>query len=619
MVRVPTRDVAVADIGRAPVPETRIATPLAAFGGAGARALQIAGQALSGTAQTLANVAVEQQDKRDTTLAVDNYNVFRDRWREQETGFKSRLGVDAFGLGSEATREFDKLVEELSGQLEGGAKRRFQALAQQSRNSSLDVMARHESQQSNKAFENQMAALSSTAINDGIENFQDSTVTENSELVIDSSVRALLRGQSEEVVEAAIRGRMTELHTGIVSRLSDIDVDSAQEHLEANKDKMDASVVGNLEKTLAQKANAERAEELVATHYDEEAPIDDITSAIQQSGQPQVVKDEAVRRALNRRTIDDAGERDRREKAFEAAVETVRETGIDSLSVAVLNDLTQEDIDQLQAEDSRIKSGLAVVNNSQIWQEIVTMGPEELAGKDIHREYGSQLDSSHFDRALALQGAARALLAGSDPDPKQVREGDYTTALRIVASNAGLISEQDSITKIRQNTDEDAQRFQIFDEAFRREVDTWLANNPGKQLSRTEITDMGNALIADTVLVDAGFFSREEEVPLIALTSEDIEDAFLPDGSITVETRDAMLGAFPNRRTRLTRGDVADMLLDVQLGRPIDRVGVSDIPRAQLDSIKAAFERRGRRFVDEVERDQAYLDLYIKGVLSAIR
>lgn len=617
--RVPVRDVAQVDVGRAPIAEQRINAPEAAFGGATARALQGVGQSLQQSAQIMGNIALELQDRQDTTEAVEAYNAFRDQWRSLDADMKKRQGVDTFGLTKEATEDFDKIAKEFSERMKGGAKRRFDSLAQQSRSTSLNVIARYEQSQSKKAFENQMGALSTTAIEDGIENFQDKNAIENSEVVINSAVRSMLRGQREEVIQVAIQQEMTKMHAGITDRLATIDPDTAVAYLEANKGKMAASVVKNLEKSLMLKVSGARAEELVAQHYVPDKPIDEITADIRKSGQSQAIKDDAVRRATNRRSVENAADRERREKSYQASFEAVRQgQDIDTIPTGLLSDLTTDDIKKLQAEASRVANGLAPVTNSKTWQDIMTMSPQELASKDIYRDYAGKLDETDFERALLLQANARADLSGAKASPKQVRESDYNQALQFISFQAGILSNK-TVAKARLASGNEANRFRLLDQNYRRELDAWLANNPGKQLSRTKMVEIGNLLIADQVYLDGGFFGFEFQVPVVALTPADIEDAYIDGDSIIPEVRRAIIDAFPNRRRALKRSDIADIILDVKFGRPIDKVFATDIPPEQLTLVKAALEQQGITFDNNVKRDHAYVDLYVKGVLNDLR
>jgi len=617
---VPPSRVAQVDIGTAPIGEQRIRTPEAAFGGATARGLQGLGQAAQQSAGILGNIAIERQDRQDTTEAVNAFTSFRDQWRGLDGDFKKREGIESFGLTTDAVKAYDDLSLTFGKTLTGGAKRRFESLARQSRGSSIDVLARFEQSQSKRAFDNQMGALSATAISDGIENFQDKNVLENSELVIDSSVRTLLRGQSEEAIALAIEGEMTKLHAGVTDRLSDIDPDTADDYLKANAQKMDPTVVAKLQQSLEVKVSRERSEELVAEHYIEDKPINEITKEIRKSGQPQKIIDDAVRRAGNRRAEDNAADREKRETSYQAGFDAVRDgNGIDSIPTAILNELTPEDITKLQAEDSRVANGHALVTNSKTWQDIMTMSPQELASKDVYRDYASQLDQTDFQRALNMQGKARADISGTRPNPAQVRDGDYRDALQFVARQAGLIKGAQVAKERIQTGGDDANRLRIFDQAYRGEVDAWLANNPGKQLSRTQIVELGNKLIADQVYLDGGFFGLEFQLPVAALTPTDIENAYIQGDAVIPEVRRFIIDAFPDRRRALTRDDIADIFLDIRLKRPIDKVSASDIPPTELTLIKAAMEQQGIQFNNEVERDQAFVNLYVKGLLNALR
>ncbi len=533
---VPLREVSQQDIGAAPIPESRVFASEAAFGGTTARAVQGLGSQLGRSASQFEAIAQEQQDKADVAIAVDSYNKFRDDWRGQDKGFKSRLGLDAKGVTSEGTKSFDDAAFKMSEQLQGSARTRFQSLVQGSRNSSLDGLARYERSQNQAAFENQMNALTETAINDGIEDFQNPAVADNSKRMIDTSIRAMLQGQSEEVKEAAIKEQTSVMQEGIIDRIAGVDINAANDYFEANKDDLTAGAIVKIEKSMALKMSAEQAEELVASKYDEDIPIDDIVSEIQQSNKPQNVKDDAVRRAKDRRSIDDSADRQRRETAYETAYESiVAGNGIEALPPDVLAELDQEDIAKLKSLDSSVANNHAPVTNSKSWQDIMTMPIEELAAKDILREYGTSLTQPDLKNALILQQSARATISGGNKDTKMIRAGDYNEALQLTASSAGLIDKQDTFADLRKDDDVRSRRFQQFDKAFRNEVDTWLANNKGKNLSRTEITEIGNSLLAEQVYVDDSFFG-DSLLPISALTPDDIEDAYIerPRGSAVV-------------------------------------------------------------------------------------
>jgi hypothetical protein len=616
---VPQREVSQQDIGAAPIPENRVFASEAAFGGTSARALQGVGQSFQHTARTLSIIAIEQQDKADVSLAVESYNKFRDGWRGLDKGFKSRLGLDAKGVTSEGTKSFDDTAFKMSEQLKGSARTRFQSLVQGSRNSSLDGLARYEQSQNQAAFENQMNALTETAINDGIEDFKNPAVAANSKLMIDTSIRAMLQGQAPEVIDAAIKEQTSVMQEGIIDRIAGIDITAANDYFEANKDDLTAGAIVKIEKSMALKMSAEQAEELVASIYDEDIPIDDIVSEIQQSDKPQNVKDDAVRRAKDRRSIDDSADRQRNETAYETAYENiVAGNGIETLAPDVLAELSQEDIAKLKTLDSNVANNHAPVSNSKSWQDIMTMPIQELAAKDILREYGTSLTQQDLKNALTLQQSARATLSGGNKDTKMIRAGDYNEALQVIASSAGLIGKDDVFKDLRQDDNIKSRRFQEFDKAFRNEVDTWLANNKGKNLSKTEIIEIGNGLLAEQVYLDAGFFSFEKEFPIAALTPDDIEEAYIKGGEIDPVVRNVIIGAF-NTKRKLNRSDVADMMLDVRLNRPVDKVTASDIPEDMLVGIRAAFDTQGVTFRSDVERDQAYVNLYLKGIFNELR
>lgn len=613
MPRVPETQLSSQRVIAAPIQEQNIRTNDAAFGGAEARALQGVGQSLGQAGQALLERENYLREQESVTKSVEAYNNFRDSWRVEEENFKGLQGTDAAGVTKKVKEKFDEMSKVAGNGLNDNALKRLNALIQQSRNSTLDAFARHERDQSKAAYNNQMQALQETAINDAVEGFGDQATIDNSRTVIRTAVRASMQGQSEDAIKAVTDAQLSKMHAGIVGRLVNQDVDAAQAYYESQKDQIDGSVRVQIEKMLAPKIEAERAEELLSEHYMEDKPIDEIAKGIRNSGAPQNVKDEAIRRANNRKAQERAAEAEKMENANKAAWDTIREQGsIDAIPATILSELSPDQVNKLKMEESRIRNGHQTITDSKAWQEFVTMPSQERAAIDVYAEYADKFDQQDFQRALALQAEDRSPKSGAGV--KTSRETDYNNILRDVASKFGLIDENDTLAKVRQNKSSNAKRFKALDKRLRLEVDTWHENNKGKQITQTEIGRIADSIVSDVVYVDE--WGADPEIPIAALTPDDIDKAYLDADTINPDVRKSLIEAFPNRRRRLSREDVADMKLDVQLGRPVNKVSVTDIPKDAADQIKQAFEIMGRTFRNDAERDQAYLELYIKWVLN---
>lgn len=270
--KVPTREVAVQNIGTAPISSNNVRASADAFGAGVGRAVEGVGGQLSQSANQMANIALEQQDKKNVTQAVDSYRAFSDDWRKQDALFKSKQGLDADGITEEATKIFGELSSKYEQNLGNGARERFKALADGSRESALNGMSRHEATQAEAAYKNQMGALAQTAVSEIIANPMDAENVARNRVILDTAVRAQNKGQDKDVIDIALKTNHTIMHNSIIDQLMLTSPDAAKEYYDKNKDE----IFGEQRIKIEQKIQI-AADNTTAQAYADEAVNSDLT------------------------------------------------------------------------------------------------------------------------------------------------------------------------------------------------------------------------------------------------------------------------------------------------------------------------------------------------------
>lgn len=200
------------------------------------------------------NMFFNMQDDIDTAAAKDadsQYsNAVRELLYEDGNGFMNRMGGNAIsGREGVATALKERQDEILNG-LSGAARKKAQSAIDGRYQAALQRVDRHTSGQRRTYLNDTANARVESAINDAI--YDPEKVQESIKIAIAEARDAGARnGSSPEVINGQIAKAQTQIHSGIVKRLSAASPIDAMRYLQDNKTKMLGSEVARLTASLA--------------------------------------------------------------------------------------------------------------------------------------------------------------------------------------------------------------------------------------------------------------------------------------------------------------------------------------------------------------------------------
>lgn len=194
------------------------------------------------------------QDEIDTAAAKDADARFSNEVRkllyEDGNGFMNRMGGNAVNERQSVSEQLKQRQDEILGGLSGSARQKAQSAIEGRYQSALQRIDIHASSQRRTYLNDTANARVESAINDAI--YDPEKVKESIQIAIQEARDAGARnGSSPEVINGQIAKAQTQIHSGIVKRLSAASPIEAMRYLQDNKTKMLGAEVARLTASLA--------------------------------------------------------------------------------------------------------------------------------------------------------------------------------------------------------------------------------------------------------------------------------------------------------------------------------------------------------------------------------
>lgn len=290
------------------------------------------GKSLSVASNTVGDILLKQQEQKDLD-AVFQAETQLKTW---ETGFhnsvRERKGRNADGATEEAVKSWDEQARKIGGSLATERQRRaFDRIAAERRNSSLDFVSRHQSQELREARIQGAEADIEATIQAGIAN---PGAADLNSTAIERAYRALEKteGLDPDYVSNKIQAATTAMHKGVISAMIDQSPGGARAYYNQHKDGIKPSERGAIEKALREGGVKEfsqrKATELVSKYGDDyESALADARANIKDADRQEATVSQIKARYAEFKSF----EADRQKKAFEAGLDLANKGQISAI------------------------------------------------------------------------------------------------------------------------------------------------------------------------------------------------------------------------------------------------------------------------------------------------
>ncbi len=481
---------------------------------------QVAQQVANSVSQ-LSDTLYRVKDQQDTLVAESAYNQLLQRKSELEfgdNGYNTVTGSNAISpeFRPRYTEDFSRSVDEISAGLHNDNQRsKFQSRADMASTSFQDGLLRHSANESLNFAAQTAQATVDLIINDiasNPENWQAKTMRGMN--VID--LAAQQTGEPPEATAIKKQVATDNIFTALIgSALADHNVAQAREYFADIGDAVSVDTREQAEqaiRTVSIRGESQaKADELVATKTRREA------LAEARSIEDAELRDETVRRVNVRFNEIEAIESEQKQQNIDGAVEIISNDGsLDDIDPVVWNSFSQEERSQLRALDAR---GEWYQDDAK-WYEFVQLSTQEVADMNLYTELRPYVDDQHWDRALALQAAAKG------PQNSVALTNTITFQQRFQNSLQGTV-----FGDVKALTGVDASRYARMENeaSMRLEV---LEIEAGRKLTGSEMQDqVFDPMIRETVNLDE--WGRDPTIPASAVLEDDRGNAYVPISDIS--------------------------------------------------------------------------------------
>lgn len=555
MPRVPSLDtfqtsLAAGPGGRFNAPQGPTADGIAARQGA-----QM-GQALSEAGQAASRIALDMQQRVNETRVAEASNTMVRARADLLTGALQLRGKNALerpdgkSLQQETGEQFDELKRQLAGKLSNEAQREaFEAQAESLRNQMHERLTSHVAEEFKTYRLDQQNAAIETAVQQGSLLWGDSKMLEQSAGAIRAAVaqRAADQGWDSETQQNAVIGAMTPLHVGVMRGMIQAGRSSdARGYFEANSAGMTLQARAQMQDVVKRASDAQTAEAIadqvwaaVGPQRDNDAVrIFDMEKALREN-----LKDNPDAMALGLSALR------QRAQAFNAQQAEINAQGVNSI-------YAQLDQGAPMSRVMRSDAWLAMPDKTR--HEIVKSLEAEAA---VREQRAAVAESRAFTRSqreqqMSLLRNADTYLEHTDPQKLAGMSREQVAALRPkfgMEATQHLLNRWDSLGKtggkleasidtdtFNQVADElglepfkaqktESERAQLGTLKYRIErlIDTAQQAKQGP-LTAAEKETLVRGEMARQVTVNPGLLSRNLQVPVIALSGEQVADVVIP-------------------------------------------------------------------------------------------
>lgn len=514
------------------------------------------GQALSEAGQAAARIALDMQERANETRVAEASNTMVRARADLLTGALQLRGKSALerpdgkSLQQETGEQFDELKRQLAGKLGNEAQRAaFDAQAEALRNQLHERLTFHVAEEFKTYRLDQQNAAIETAVQQGSLLWGDSKMLEQSAGAIRAAVaqRAADQGWDNETHQNAAIGAMTPLHIGVMRGMIQAGrSNDARGYFEANSAGMTLQARAQMQEVVKRASDAQIAEAIadqvwaaVGPQRDNDAVrVFDMEKALREN-----LKDNPDAMALGLSALR------QRAQAFNAQQAEINAQSVNSI-------YAQLDQGVPMSRVARSDAWLAMPDKTR--HEIVKSLEAEAA---VREQRAAAAESRAFTRSqreqqMSLLRNADTYLEHTDPQKLAGMSREQVAALRPkfgMEATQHLLNRWDSIGKAggKQAATIDTDTFnQVAEELglepfkakktegertqlgalkyrIERLIDTAQQAKQGP-LTAAEKETLVREEMARQVTVDPGMFSRNRQVPVIALTGDQVADVVIP-------------------------------------------------------------------------------------------
>lgn len=505
MPQVPRLGINQVDVSPGPRIQQSADAPLAAFGG---------GQGLSEAANAMGSIIqkeIEKADDLQLTEAKTKLNdFFNRRMYKDEDALVNQRGKNAFEFDKKFNDDFNKFKAEIEGSLSGGARNKFNALAESSKLSADDTVAKYMSQEKTKYEDDTYKGYLMSEIDTAANNYGDMMKVELSKQNVLDKTREYLtkfKGIAENDPQFGLLMKDAEsgLHISVIDKMIDDEKDIvAEEYLKANVNQMnekDRSRAIKLVEESSIKGTAQRATDM---YMSKGYSVDKAYEMAQAEFGNNPKKREAVEQRIDQMYMrKERAERQGQQDLFDYAVKQFNATGeVPSKLIAAMKPETQLAFDSYKGRNP-------VLDDSSKYYELERMAADpktrnKFMNYDLLKDV-NRLSDSNFNKLVGLQRALLSGKGGAGKDAEDELNGIYTKQQLIEQRfNIAGQSKKD-IKKFQQQVDDEVVKMQ---------------KDLGRKVNRQELNQIIDGKLKEQI-TDKGFF-YDTKKPDYLITVDDI-------------------------------------------------------------------------------------------------
>ena len=517
------------------------------------------GRAVSGIG-ALVQRRVEEMQAEDNAAAVMAAEGMLADWEartlhDPERGVYVRRGRDALGALPEASSGFDDAAREAQGTLANDAQRRaFQGAVQRRRERAIEGVSRHVARERTAFLDQTAESYILQGQTDAVNNYTDPAALRDARETTLRGVAVWGRaaGRPAEMVQARREEALSAFHKGVVERLALEDPQAAQAYYGANAHEIRGRDHTAIEAGLKGAVSSQRAEALAASVYLPDEPLTAIEAAIRAGDHGQEVKDAAIRRVRDRRTVDEHETRRRDDETTREAWRVVEATkSTDGLTLEQRRVVAGPTLDSMERRAATLRAGAEPTHDPVAWAQFRAMPPEEVLALDIPTQYINRFSRGHYDRAIEIQQAYRAASSQVDVDPKLTAALSFDDRVLRTARDAGLVPMREARGKWK---DGQAEAFDAFEREAALKVRNYEATQLGgkRKATEEEVQAVLDGIVADRLRTRARQdkpWARDPTVDLSQVTEDDLGRVYVPMKSIPRSEAQALREEFAARGT----------------------------------------------------------------------
>jgi hypothetical protein len=508
---------------RTPDTQIRVNTSLETFGGGDVAArIGSAERAAIGAVDKFSEVAGNiylQEKKKADTIRVDEginkaiarrtmYTYGSENPEDNERGFVTRKGKDAFGVTDDYGSKYKKDLADIENEFSNGdQKQLFRQKARDLELSFNEQLSKHVAAES-KAYEiDTIKSGISVSQDEAVKNFGDPLIIAQSlERQKELTNRfADLNGMSEDARKQALLEVTTQTHAGVIQRMLEGENDAlAQTYFNATKSEISGKAVGNIEKALEEsslRANSQKAADEIS------AKTNDFSTAVNEVKKIKDAKlrDETMRRIKDEFDLKKAMKAQRDEQNYIGALNKLEASGgnLDKVNPGYFATLSLSERNGLMNYAKNLREGIPVSTDWGEYYNLKTMASSPNTKGEFLKlnlsQYRHKFGDTEFKEMVNLQ--------------TQMRKGDEPDGIKQFRSNKQIADQTLEAVGINPNPKDgtkDAKDVLEFNTIFGQKIDEHTRRT-GQPPTNEEAQTYANELVMKGVTKEIAFWSDERK------------------------------------------------------------------------------------------------------------